>query len=62
MLRKQDWDIQKPCIILFVIHKLVQRKRATKPETTGLKVGSGKWEVGTTFMLDGVTCCIGTDS
>ena len=31
--RKQDWDIQKPCIILLVVHKLVQKKRATKPET-----------------------------
>ena len=29
---------------------------------TDLKVGSGKWEVGTTFMLDAVTCCIGTSS
>ncbi|ELS50184.1 hypothetical protein C789_19 [Microcystis aeruginosa FACHB-905 = DIANCHI905] len=34
MLRKSDWDSQKPCIILFLVHKLVQKKRATKPETT----------------------------
>ncbi len=33
MLRKSDWDLQKPGIILFLVHKLVQKKRATKPET-----------------------------
>ena len=33
MLRKSDWEHQKPCIILIVVHKLVQKKRATKPET-----------------------------
>jgi len=33
MLRKSDWDIQKPGLILFLVHKLVQRSRATKPET-----------------------------
>jgi hypothetical protein len=33
MLRKSDWDHQKPCIILLVVHKLVQKERATKPET-----------------------------
>jgi hypothetical protein len=35
MLRKSDWDPQKPGIILLVVHKLVQKERATKPETTG---------------------------
>ena len=35
MLRKSDWDTQKPCIILLIVHKLVQKERATKPETTG---------------------------
>ena len=34
MLRKSDWDSQKPGIILLVVHKLVQKERATKPETT----------------------------
>jgi hypothetical protein len=33
MLRKSDWDPQKPCIILIIIHKLVHKERATKPET-----------------------------
>jgi len=33
MLRKSDWDIQKPGLILFLVQKLVQRSRATKPET-----------------------------
>ena len=26
MLRKSDWDLQKPCIILFLVHKLVHKK------------------------------------
>ena len=33
--RKSDWNPQKPCIILLVVHRLVQKPRATKPETTG---------------------------
>ncbi|MFM8297138.1 MAG: hypothetical protein ACKN9A_01600, partial [Microcystis aeruginosa] len=33
MLRKWDWNLQKPCIILLAVHKLVQEKGATKPET-----------------------------
>jgi hypothetical protein len=33
MLRKSDWDIQKLGLILFLVDKLVQRSRATKPET-----------------------------
>ena len=33
--RKSDWNPQKPCIILLVVHRLVQKTRATKPETTG---------------------------
>ncbi len=33
MLRKSDWDPQKPGIILLVVHKLVLKERATKPET-----------------------------
>jgi hypothetical protein len=35
MLRKSDWDSQKPGIILFIVNKLVQKETATKPETTG---------------------------
>ena len=34
-VRKSDWDPQKPGIIPLVVHKLVQKERATKPETTG---------------------------
>jgi len=26
MLRKSDWDIQKPGIILLLVHKLVQKR------------------------------------
>ncbi|MCZ8192773.1 MAG: hypothetical protein O9326_24405 [Microcystis sp. LE19-338.1B] len=33
VLRKSDWDHQKPGIILLIVHKLVQEERATKPET-----------------------------
>jgi hypothetical protein len=33
-VRKSDWDPQKPGIILLVVHKLVQKERATNPETT----------------------------
>ena len=33
MLRKSDWDSQKPCIIPLIVHKTVQKERATKPET-----------------------------
>ena len=28
--RKQDWDIQKPCIIFLVVHKLVQKEEGNK--------------------------------
>jgi hypothetical protein len=30
MLRKSDWDHQKPCIILIVVHKLVQKREGNK--------------------------------
>jgi len=38
MLRKSDWDHQKPGIILIVEHKLLQKKRgqqSLKLPTTG---------------------------
>ncbi|TRU10783.1 MAG: hypothetical protein EWV60_08915 [Microcystis sp. Msp_OC_L_20101000_S702] len=30
----QTGESQKPCIILLLVHKLVQKERATKPQTT----------------------------
>jgi hypothetical protein len=31
--RKSDWDPQKPCIILLLVHKLVQKERLKRPAT-----------------------------
>ena len=59
--RKQDWDIQKPCTILIMVHKLVRKERTTKHETPDDRLLTPK-PTNKLFQQTLITLCISSNA